>query len=41
MDRQNGMLSVTQLNEYLKMWMDGDRVLSSILIRGEISNYKL
>lgn len=36
-----GMLSVTQVNEYLKMLMDGDRVLSDVLVRGEISNFKL
>jgi len=35
------MLSVSQVNEYLKMMMDGDRVLSNILVRGEISNFKL
>ncbi len=34
-------LSVTQLNEYLKMLLDGDRVLSSVFVRGEISNFKL
>ena len=34
-------LSVTRVNEYLKMIMDGDRVLSNILVRGEISNFKL
>lgn len=38
---EKGILSVSQLNEYLRMMMDGDRVLSSIFIRGEISNYKL
>ena len=32
-------LSVTQLNEYLRMQMDGDRVLSNVLVRGEISNF--
>ena len=34
-------LSVTQLNEYLKMVLDGDRVLSNVFVRGEISNFKL
>ena len=34
-------LSVTQLNEYLKMVIDGDRVLSNVFVRGEISNFKL
>lgn len=36
-----GALSVTQVNEYLKMVLDGDRVLSDVLVRGEISNFKL
>lgn len=34
-------LSVTQLNEYLKMVIEGDRVLSNVFVRGEISNFKL
>ena len=38
MNREKGPLSVTQLNEYLKMLMDGDRVLSDLFVRGEISN---
>lgn len=33
------ILSVGQLNEYVKMLMDGDPLLSDILIRGEISNF--
>ena len=41
MDREKTMLSVTQLNEYLKMLLDGDRVLSNLYICGEISNFKL
>ena len=36
-----GPLSVTQLNDYLKMMLDGDRVLSNIFVRGEISNFKI
>ncbi len=32
--------TVSQVNEYIKAKMDQDRVLSSILVRGEISNYK-
>ena len=32
-------LSVAQLNEYIRMQMDGDRVLSNVLVRGEISNF--
>ena len=34
-------ISVTQLNEYLKMVIEGDRVLSNVFVRGEISNFKL
>lgn len=41
MDRGRGMLTVTQVNEYLKMLLDGDRVLSSLYVVGEISNFKL
>lgn len=32
-------LSVSELNEYLRMQMDGDRVLSDVWVRGEISNF--
>ena len=39
MERQKGLLSVSQLNDYLKMLLDGDRVLSNVLVRGEISNF--
>ena len=38
MNREKGPLSVSQLNDYLKMLMDGDRVLSDLFVRGEISN---
>jgi len=38
---EKGLLSVTQVNEYLKMLLDGDRVLSNIFVRGEISNFKI
>ena len=41
MERQSGFLSVTQVNEYLKMILDGDRLLSSLYVCGEISNFKL
>ena len=36
---QQQVLSVAQLNEYIKMQMDNDLLLSSVLIRGEISNF--
>lgn len=35
------VLSVTQLNEYIRTRMDADPVLSGVAIRGEISNYKV
>lgn len=33
------ILSVSQLNEYLRMSMDSDPLLSNVFIRGEISNF--
>lgn len=41
MEKGKTMLSVSQLNDYLKMLLDGDRVLSNIYVCGEISNFKL
>lgn len=35
------VLSVTQLNEYIKNRMDSDPLLNQVAVRGEISNYKL
>ena len=40
MTDERKMLSVTQVNEYIKMLIDGAPALSHILIRGEISNFK-
>lgn len=34
-------LSITQVNEYIRTMMDGDGLLSSLAVRGEISNYKV
>ena len=34
-------LSVYQLNEYLRMRMDSDELLSGVLVRGEISNFSV
>lgn len=33
-------ITVSALNLYIKQMMDGDGLLSSVLVRGEISNYK-
>ncbi len=35
------VLSVTQINEYIRNMMDSDLRLANVAIRGEISNYKL
>ena len=32
--------TVTQVNTYIKSFLDGDRNLSGVYIRGELSNYK-
>ena len=39
MDQQ--VLSITQINEYIRGKMDGDSLLNQVAVRGEISNYKL
>lgn len=38
---QNPILSVTQVNEYIRGRMEGDPFLSQVAVRGEVSNYKL
>ena len=35
------VLSITQLNEYIRSRMDSDPFLTQVAVRGEISNYKL
>ena len=40
MDPFKKALSVGEINEYIRMLMDGDRVLGNVLVRGEISNFK-
>ena len=35
------VISVTQINEYIRSMMDSDRLLNNLAIKGEISNYKL
>lgn len=34
------ILSITQVNEYIRSMMDADALLTSVAVRGEISNYK-
>ena len=38
---EQNVLSVTEVNEYIRAQMDRDLLLSQIAVRGEISNYKL
>ena len=35
------VLSITQINEYIRAQMDRDALLNSVAVRGEISNYKM
>lgn len=35
------VLSITQVNEYIRSKMDADPLLTGVAVRGEISNYKL
>jgi exodeoxyribonuclease VII large subunit len=35
------VLSITQMNEYIRSMMDNDRLLLNVAVKGEISNYKL
>lgn len=34
------VLSITQLNEYIRSLLDGDKLLCGVAVKGEISNYK-
>ena len=34
-------LSVAELNQYIKRWMDNDGQLKNVLVRGELSNYRV
>lgn len=38
---QQQVLSITQINEYIRGKMDEDRLLMQLAVRGEISNYKM
>lgn len=35
------VLSITQINEYIRSMLDKDSLLSSVAVKGEISNYKV
>ena len=35
------VLSITQINEYIRSMMDSDALLTNLAVRGEISNYKM
>lgn len=35
------VLSITQVNEYIRVQMDRDTLLNNVAVRGEISNYKM
>ena len=35
------VLSITQINEYIRTLMDSDTLLNGLAVRGEISNYKM
>lgn len=37
----HNILSITQINEYIQKKMDSDTLLTSLAVRGEISNYKI
>lgn len=41
MTDQRPVYSVTQVNQHIKGLLDRDRALSGILVRGELSNYKM
>ena len=38
---EQNVLSITQINEYIRSKMDGDRLLNNVAVLGEISNYKV
>ena len=39
--REETILSPSQVSGYIKSWMDRDRLISGLLVRGELSNYKM
>ena len=41
MRQEQPILTPSQVGQYIKEFMDRDRVLSGLLVRGELSNYKM
>ncbi|MCI8422427.1 MAG: exodeoxyribonuclease VII large subunit [Lawsonibacter sp.] len=41
MKQEPSVLTPSQVGQYIKAFMDRDRLLSSLLVRGELSNYKI
>ncbi|MCI9155989.1 MAG: exodeoxyribonuclease VII large subunit, partial [Lawsonibacter sp.] len=39
--REDAILTPSQVGQYLKTMMDRDHLLSRLLVRGELSNYKM
>ena len=35
------VLTISQINEYIRQMMDSDRLLNAVAVKGEISNYKM
>ena len=38
---ESALLTVTQLNQHIKELLDSDPFLDKVLVRGELSNYKI
>ena len=40
MMNERSILTVSQVNQYVKLLLDGDETLQYLWVRGEISNFK-
>ena len=38
--QKDSVFSISQINEYIKMTLESNPVLSNVWLRGEISNFK-